>query len=525
MASPATFTTRDKPSGIPSHRPDDLGFGFIELLASRENCRVFGGHRLDKDTSGTFLIATNQEDTIALGRLFTDGKANKVYLLLSGRGKTGSRHSMPGTSVHYSSNILRQGSGWQSTPNSANPNATTTFTYLQPVGPFHLWQAEPLTGKTHQIRLHAADLGIPILGDPQYGGGEFPALCLHALAIEIDGQRFESPPPAWFSDPGMMDTQLGAALALGLDRRKRAFALEGRSSCRILHRELAWLTADKLGEIMWYSWYRDTRPEASELDILSKHTEQLGCAGWYLVAMANRGQGADENSRLLLSSGPELPESWVVEETGRLFECRSHHGWSAGLFLDQRLNRSWLERVAAGKRVLNLFSYSGGFTVAALRGGAVQIVAVDSSQVAHEWSRVNVRLNELDEAAVTYWSGDARDYCAKATRKGELFDLIILDPPTFARGKKRPLSLPKEWLRLVTDNLALLAPGGQLLFCTNYEKLTLAQILKSLKDKFAYDQGHPWVLEHRFPDLDFLVGETQGKVALKSVIVCRNGEG
>jgi 23S rRNA (cytosine1962-C5)-methyltransferase len=167
---------------------------------------------------------------------------------------------------------------------------------------------------------------------------------------------------------------------------------------------------------------------------------------------------------------------WItVIEGGLRFRVNLSDYADTGLFLDHRTTRARVREESAGKRVLNLFCYTGAFTVHAAAGGAASTVSVDLSNTYLDWALENLRVNDLDGKAhlmvrsdVLRWLGQERQRIASG--KGAPFDLAILDPPSFSASKKMAatLEIQRDHPGLVAGTLALLSPGGVLYFSTNY---------------------------------------------------------
>jgi len=160
----------------------------------------------------------------------------------------------------------------------------------------------------------------------------------------------------------------------------------------------------------------------------------------------------------------------VVEEQGLKFWVNLGEYLDTGLFLDHRVTRARVREEAKGKRFLNLFAYTGSFTVYAAAGGAKGTTTVDMSNTYLDWAAENLKLNgfagpkhERIRADVTRWLEDAG-------REGRTYDLIVLDPPSFSASKKMSgtFNVQRDQLKLLRSTLALLAPSGILYFSTNY---------------------------------------------------------
>jgi 23S rRNA (cytosine1962-C5)-methyltransferase len=170
-----------------------------------------------------------------------------------------------------------------------------------------------------------------------------------------------------------------------------------------------------------------------------------------------------------------------VREQGLSFAIRPANGLSVGLYLDARDARAWVRAHARGRTVLNLFAYSCGFGVAALAGAATRAVNVDASRKVLDWGEENVRLNGFVPERRDFIAGDAREWLGRFAKKGETFDLVVLDPPSFASvGKKRWVA-SAQYPDLVREAMACVAPGGQLLACCNLDKWDAAEFLAVVK--------------------------------------------
>ncbi len=169
----------------------------------------------------------------------------------------------------------------------------------------------------------------------------------------------------------------------------------------------------------------------------------------------------------------------VVHEAGLAFEVDLHSYLDTGLFLDHRITRAMIRERSADKRVLNLFAYTGSFTVYAAVGGARNTTSVDLSNTYLAWGRRNLRLNGLESSLHAFIRVDVFDYLAQARRENNRFDLIILDPPSFSNSKKMQeiLDTQRDHPRLIEACLGLLGTTGELFFSTNRRKFRLDPVL------------------------------------------------
>jgi 23S rRNA (cytosine1962-C5)-methyltransferase len=143
-------------------------------------------------------------------------------------------------------------------------------------------------------------------------------------------------------------------------------------------------------------------------------------------------------------------------------------GLSTGLFTDQRDTRAMVRASTAGARILNLFAYTCSFTLAAALGGATTTTSVDVSQRALTWGNDNLVLNGVAGAAHRLLRGDAVSFLKRARRRGDRFDLVVLDPPSFGTHGRSTFSAPRDYGPIAEDALALVAPRGRLIAVTNH---------------------------------------------------------
>ncbi|MFY0524335.1 class I SAM-dependent rRNA methyltransferase [Archangium gephyra] len=167
----------------------------------------------------------------------------------------------------------------------------------------------------------------------------------------------------------------------------------------------------------------------------------------------------------------EPVESLVALENGLRFLIRPAQGLSVGLYLDMRDTRAWLAGEVRGLTVLNLFSYTCGFGVAATAGGAKRVLNIDASRRVLEWGEENARLNGQAVDRYDYVAGDVFDWLGRLARKGETFDVVVADPPSFATTRTSRFSAAKDYAQLAEAAARVVAPGGRLVACCNLATL------------------------------------------------------
>ncbi|MCF6158798.1 MAG: class I SAM-dependent rRNA methyltransferase [wastewater metagenome] len=187
-----------------------------------------------------------------------------------------------------------------------------------------------------------------------------------------------------------------------------------------------------------------------------------------------------EEVRTHLISGSEIPKDFPVRENGITFTVSFTDGGGTGLFLDQRDNRKKIQTLAEGKDILNCFCYTSSFSLYASYGGARRTINVDISKRAIEWSKKNFLLNQLDINNHEFIVGDVWDWTRRFQKKGRMFDLIIMDPPSFSTSKTRVLSIEKDTPELIALGLNILREDGILVFSTNIARVHFSKIFQLL---------------------------------------------
>lgn len=166
---------------------------------------------------------------------------------------------------------------------------------------------------------------------------------------------------------------------------------------------------------------------------------------------------------------------YIVHENGLNFLIRPADYLDVGLFLDHRNTRQMVRLETAGKRVLNLFAYTGSFSVYAAAGGAASTLTVDMSNTYLQWADRNLALNGFSSGAHKLLQADVTSWLRQPLR--EQFDLIVLDPPTFSNSKRMngTLDTQRDHVWMLNAALKLCAPGGTILFSTNYRRFKLEE--------------------------------------------------
>jgi 23S rRNA (cytosine1962-C5)-methyltransferase len=237
--------------------------------------------------------------------------------------------------------------------------------------------------------------------------------------------------------------------------------------------ELAGLSVDLFGDVGVLSEYRavDATEESALADAL---VETASLRALYVKRRPKEARKAAREKAEWVAPveplrGAAVPSLTIVEE-GRRFEIRPANGLSVGLYLDARDARGFVQKHAQGRRVLNLFSYTCGFGLAAALGGATRVANLDLSRRVLDWGQNNYALNGLDVAERDFISGDALEWLPRLAKKEERFELVVLDPPSFATTKTSRFSAQADYGKVAQACLPLIAPGGWLLACCNLEE-------------------------------------------------------
>lgn len=493
-----------KPSGLRTHRSSPHHWGFVEWLEQRFQQKLYPFQRLDSGTSGIMLIAK----TDLAARVWTEKLHSKLihktYLFIT---RTSQTKIQEGT-VH--SSIQKERGTWIS--KSDQPwNSETHFTLLATEGAYQLWQVNPKTGKAHQIRLHAQSLGLSILGDKEHGGAPFFRLCLHAFQLENpDSARgWQAVPPPYFQNLSLLGNEILCAF-LDAHHQREQLQSQGFISSdtyRIAHQEFPQIRIDRFGEQNWVYDYHSA-PAANQITEYYRHTQNVPT---WIREMKNRG---DQPNESLLQPMFNPKQHWQAKENDLTFELRADQGMSPGLFLDQRENRRWVKLNSQNKRVLNLFSYTCGFSVCAAAGEAKEVVSVDVSQRFLDWGKTNFSLNGLDPKKFEFWATDSLDFLKRTAKIERQFDLIICDPPSFGRSKRGVFKIDQDLVPLINLILPLMAQNAVLLISTNYEKWNQAQFENEIMKAITLSKYK--LLPAPLPGLDFLETEM---TTLKGILI------
>ncbi len=500
----------DKPTGMNTHSPSPFaGEGIYEWMKNHEprwaNLAIL--HRLDKETSGVIVFGKTAVANRSLTQQFTAHKVAKKYILATDR-------TVLFAELKVESVLVRAGEKYLSRPiHAGGERAETHFKKSGiSVGGMpgaSLVEANPLTGKTHQIRAHAAAHGFPILGDTLYGGTSATRVFLHAAEIAFahptTGRRVTFQSPVNFAE----DSRFALRTALINPELINAY--------RLIHGASdgwpGWYV-ERLGDFLLSQ--SEQSLNAEQLKIVRTMLERFSLQGAYHKILNRRVRGiSTKEASPQLVCGENAPEEFVIRENGVNFGLSFNEGYSVGIFLDQRENRRrlitnyiapdfLLNEKISNVSVLNAFAYTCGFSVCAAKMGAT-VTSLDLSKKYLEWGKRNFVLNGIDPAKHDFIYGDTFDWLKRLAKRDRRFDVIILDPPTFSQSKETGVfQAEKNYGKLVSAAIPVLETGGLLLASTNAATLKPEKFLEMIKAatqsaKRTITQQHYVPQPHDFP--------------------------
>ena len=316
-------------------------------------------------------------------------------------------------------------------------------------------------------------------------------------------------------DAGFFRNRIQKALAL----REVLPAAKHTNAMRLVNAEsdgMPGLVVDRYADVLVVQFlaagverWRDT--------ILDLLTEISGCEAIFERSDAEVRKLEGLETRVGFARGNRNASRCPIIEHGLNFRVDVEQGQKTGFFLDQRENRQRVRLLAAGREVLDGFSYTGGFSIAALAGGASRVCAIESSKDAIQIAKENLAANPLDAAKVEFVQGDVFSHLRTLRDKNEKFGLIVLDPPKFAPSAAQVQKAARAYKDINLWALKLLAPGG-LLATFSCSGGVSAELFQSIVAGAAVDAGgeakiierfgaaadHPVALE--FPEGDYLKG-------------------
>jgi 23S rRNA (cytosine1962-C5)-methyltransferase len=363
----------------------------------------------------------------------------------------------------------------------------------------------------------AHTLGEPRAGDTvevRDAAGERLALAAYSPGSQIRARvwTFEAGDSV---DASFFGIRLRRALAL----RAELPAAKHTNALRLVHAEsdgLPGLVVDRYGDVL-VAQFLSAGSERWRDAILDALVELTGCEAVYERSDADVRKIEGLGPRAGFVRGDRSAARCAIVEHGLNFRVDVEQGQKTGFFLDQRENRQRVRALAAGREVLDGFCYTGGFSIAALAGGAKHVTAIESSAAAIEVARENLAANPLDASRVEFVQADVFAHLRVLRDRGARFGLIVLDPPKFAPTAAQAKNAARAYKDINLLAFKLLAPGG-LLASFSCSGGVPAELFQSILAGAALDAGvqakiierftaaadHPVALE--FPEAEYLKG-------------------
>jgi 23S rRNA (cytosine1962-C5)-methyltransferase len=457
----------DKPYGFNTHTNDSkiehsefIQDGLIEMLEKQFGRKLHIVHRLDQTTTGVIIFGKSQEAAKKYAEFFFERKVKKTYIFVTASKSLKPQFLIDQVIIHKAKEL----------------EAKTELKFLKKTNSFELWQANPFTGRNHQIRIHAEAAGIPILGDEKYHGAKYPFLCLHNHKIEFPNKiTVQSKLPPYFENLNFLEDQILAKTLFEVDRRYRLFSDKPDQCLRLAHaknNDETGFSLDQYGSRLVLNWSKKTWEEAER----KKFKFFSNVMNKPILIRLPKSQEAIYPQNFKLTQ----ENAWIATEIDTKYELRADSLLSPGLFLNQRLQRNWVLHNSRNKSVLSLFASTCSFGLAAARGQATQVISVDSNKNFLSWGKKNFELNGLNPEESQFLCRDSLVFLNQSITKKQKYDFIICEAPSYVRGEKGIFKIEKDLEKLLKSCLECLNSEGKLLFSTAFEGFLVDDIRKAI---------------------------------------------
>lgn len=305
---------------------------------------------------------------------------------------------------------------------------------------------------------------------------------------------------------------------------RQVFDPDKTNTYRLINAEgdgLPGLIVDRFAEILVVQMHTLGMDRLRPL-IIEALTHETGVHGILLRndSQSRRREGLEVEEPSVVAGG--VPTQVAIRENGVLFLVDPWEGQKTGFFLDQRDKREALRKYARAKHVLNCFSYTGAFSVyAALTGSETHVTSVDVSEPAVEKAREHFIMNGLDPNQHQFLIADVFDFLEEAQSNGVLFDVVVLDPPAFARTQSARAQALKAYRRLNTLGMQVLRPGGILLSCSCSGVIGMDDVLGTLSQAAQRLSRTVQLLETYTHGVDHPINLAMPETAYLKAVFCR----
>lgn len=295
-------------------------------------------------------------------------------------------------------------------------------------------------------------------------------------------------------------------IRVAAEKRAKLYASEDTTAFRVFNGEgdgIGGLSIDFFNGFYMVSWYSEGIYSFRE-DIYLALNEVVNTRGVYeKLRFHTKGQYMEQDDYVSGEKG-EFP--LIVFENGMNYAVDLNDGAMTGIFLDQRnVRKAIRDKYTEGKTVLNTFSYTGAFSVAAILGGASRTTNVDLAKRSLPKTIEQFAVNGIDHESQEIKVMNVFDYFSNAARHGLKFDVVVLDPPSFARTKKMTFSTAKDYPKLLKDTLKITNDGGIIIASTNNASFNMKRFKTFIDKAFTEMKTRYKILEeHQLPE-DFAV--------------------
>ncbi len=480
--------------------------GLIELLQKLDMGKVLlPTNRLSRYESGVVLLAKNRAMAEHLRKGMRAGSVDLEYVVVSmGRMATArmvidSKHG--GSRGKRDVGNRRQNKTSRATTSRAAGDGRTTLQKVKSSKRMTLLRCRTTVSTTHALRAQLRSAGLRAAGDAvgqtHVRRGKSEQTCMHLVSVSFHHpivkkktsigcgvpNSYADIVDGGFGFERMLETALVRRIPLLESSETNAYRLIGQHGEGVKGVEAQ--RYDSL--VMIQSVNPSPQLDESWHSIARWYKRKLGVETIYLKKTGRRMEEGNktptpyEQTQILV--GKALTKPIVMREYDLQYLIKADGGQSVGLFLDHRENRHRIRQLSQGKKVLNLFAYTCGFSVAAARGGASETVSVDLSTKSLDWGRENFELNSIPTEGHEFVTSDTFEYLKWAKRQDLSFDVIILDPPTFSHGRKskQDFSVTRDLHDLVRHASEVLCDKGVIFVSSNYRKFTAREIKNHVK--------------------------------------------